>query len=463
MLIELPRYKVPKSKPMKNKKGYALLALFLSMSIISCSKNDDTIEKDSIEDINLEETLIDLYGTLDPLILPQSNAYAEIPSDPQNSLTADKVVLGKLLFHETGIALSPKMDAGKGTYSCASCHHAKAGFQSGMKQGIGEGGIGFGFKGESRSIATGYISDSLDVQPLRSPTVLNSAFQQVMLWNGQFGAKGPNEGTEAEWTVGTPKEKNNLGFEGVEIQAIAGLGVHRLKVDSTIVADLGYQEMFDAVFPDVNQNQRYTIRNAGLAIAAYERTVMPNKAPFQLWLNGDKTVMSDQEKKGAQLFFGKANCFSCHSGPALNAMEFHALGMGDLEGVSIHGVVDAATKKGRGGFTKNPADDYKFKTPTIYNLKDVEFLGHGGSFSSVKEVIEYKNIANAQNTDVPSSQLSNAFIPLNLTAEEVNQLTAFVENALYDKDLDRFVPESLPSGTCFPNADPQSKADMGCD
>jgi cytochrome c peroxidase len=98
----------------------------------------------------------------------------------------------------------------------------------------------------------------------------------------------------------------------------------------------------------------------------------------------------------------------------------------------------------------------------LYNLRDVSFFGHGGNFNSVREVIEYKNAAKAQNTEVPGTQLSPLFKPLNLTDEEIDQLTLFLENALHDPNLDRYVPEATPLGSCFPNADPQSQIDLGC-
>jgi len=173
--------------------------------------------------------------------------------------------------------------------------------------------------------------------------------------------------------------------------------------------------------------------------------------------------MSADEIAGAQLFFEKAECYTCHSGPGLNGMDFHALGMNDLEGNDVLTNVDEATKKGRGGFTGNPEDDYKFKTPQLYNLKDVQFFGHGGSFNTIKEVLEYKNEANPENGFVPQNKLSSLFGPLNLTDKEINQLTVFLEKSLYDNNLDRYVPTSLPSGNCFPNADYMSSSDLGCD
>lgn len=437
----------------------AALTIIAFYFLIGCQRDGGLHDSQSELQLQIEAQI----GSLNILKLPNSNDYQNIPQDPNNMLSQQKVVLGKFLFHETGIAQNPIQEIGQNTYSCASCHHSKAGFQSGMKQGIGEGGSGFGLHGEMRVISSAYEESQIDIQPIRSPTILNTAFQKVMLWNGQFGANGVNQNTEANWTANTPKENNNLGFEGLETQAIAGLDIHRLKIDLDFIINSPYKILFDDAFPNSPLEERYTKINAGLAIAAYERTILANEAPFQKWLNGDKGSMTETEVNGALLFFGKGNCYTCHSGPGLNGMEFHALGMDDLSGANVHGILDEATIKGRGGFTNNPDDDYAFKTPTLYNLKDVNHLGHGGNFSSVKEIIEYKNEGVAQNAIVPLAKLSSQFQPLGLTNEEINQLTAFIEIALYDPNLKRFVPESTPLNNCFPNADEQSKIDMGCD
>jgi len=427
----------------------------------SCATDQDDYVQTPLQS-SLEKQIIELFGSKESLILPASNDYNIIPNDAKNSITKAKVELGKLLFHETFLGKNPKMDESMNSYSCASCHHAAAGFQSGLLQGIGEGGIGFGLRGEGRLKSSSYLERDLDVQPIKSPSILNVAYQDVMLWNGQFGAVGSNAGTEANWTVGTPKENNSLGFEGVETQAIAGIGVHRQLIDEDFIKSSSYKALFDVAFPNDSEDNCYTKLNAALAIAAYERTVLSNEAPFQLWLNGDDFAMSDDELQGARLFFDKGQCYTCHSGPGLNGMEFHALGMNDLAGENVLTVIDEATKKGRGGFTGNSEDDYKFKTPQLYNLKDVDFYGHGGSFTSVRDIISYKNEAVHENSDVSSNKLSSLFHPLNLTDEEVDLIALFVENSLYDPNLKRYQPVSLPSGNCFPNADSQSSIDMGC-
>ena len=439
------------------------IVILSSLILIGCVDDELITQPIADQEQLFKERITDLFGNTESLVLPGEQDLSNIPADFRNELSSDKIILGKFLFHETGLALNPKNELGRGTYSCSSCHIAASGFQSGMQQGMAEGGLGFGFRGENRIMNPEYHPDSVDVQPIRVPTILNAAFQQVVLWNGQFGANGLNTGTEAQWTEGTPKATNHLGFDGLETQAIAGLGVHRMVIDTTMIKNGPYKQLFDRAFPESPENDRYTRVNAGLSIAAFVRTVLATEAPFQKMLRGEPHTMDDAEFKGAFLFYGKAQCYQCHSGPGMNGMDFHALGMNDLSGNRVIGQVDEATIKGRGGFTGNAADDYKFKTPPLYNLRDISFLGHGGSFNTVREVIEYKNKGFAQNTEVPSDQLSPLFTPLNLTEEEIDQLTLFLENALHDPNLNRYVPEATPLGNCFPNADIQSKIDLGCE
>lgn len=398
-------------------------------------------------------------------LLPRSNNLSAIPQDPNNPITVEKITLGRLLYHETGLALDPKKESGVGTYSCASCHFASAGFQAGRFQGIGEGGSGIGSNGLDRQRLSFYDGEELDVQPIRTPTVLNTAYQELMLWNGQFGATGANTGTDYLWTEDTPIATNSLGFQGVEIQAIAGLKVHRLAIEEDWLQANSYISLFDAAFPNWPLDDRYSRTTAGLAIAAYERTVMANQAPFQRWLQGNTNVMSDAEKRGAILFFGDAACVNCHTGPALNNMDFHALGMNDLDQCPeevFQTPADHSAHLGRGGFTGESQDNYKFKTPTLYNLADSPFYGHGASFRTVQEVIEYKNAAISQNERVPAQQLDPLFIPLQLSANEIEDLAAFITESLYDANLARYEPQEVLSQQCFPNNDVQSQLDSGC-
>lgn len=441
-----------------------LIVIFISWNAISCEKDNDI----SSTDDTLNSLLIKASGGRGKAYfkLPSGANLAEFPQDPRNRLTPEKVALGKILFHETCIGSNPKNTQGMMTYSCASCHHVDAGFQAGIAQGIGEGGIGFGTNGELRKLNPSYPTALIDVQPIRSPTVLNTAYQELMLWNGQFGAVGKNAYVQYAWTPGTPKETNLLGFQGLETQAIAGQNVHRLKIDKSFLNNIAsIKDLFDLAFADIPETGRMTPINAGLAIAAYERTLVSNEAPFQKWLNGDNNAMTETQKQGALLFFGKAGCVQCHTGPALNSMEFYALGTNDLlTGTfgAINAGADKAEHKGRGGFTGKAEDMYKFKVPQLYNLKGIKFLGHGAQFESVKEVLDYKNKAIKSNAIVPDTQLAGAFKPLNLTDDEIEKLRVFIEDGLYDANIKRYAPLTIPSGFCFPDNDTQSRIDKGC-
>ena len=95
------------------------------------------------------------------------------------------------------------------------------------------------------------------------------------------------------------KYQNNLGFQGIETQAIAGLTVHRLVIDKDFMMTSSYKPLFDAAFVSDDEDQRYSKVNAALAIAAYERTVLPNLAPFQQWLKGDNSAMTGETSVAA--------------------------------------------------------------------------------------------------------------------------------------------------------------------
>ncbi len=437
--------------------------LSILLFIVSCGK-EETIEESSL-DIELRNAIQEHSPnrSLDYFMLPESQNLSSIPQDPNNPLTPEKVALGAFLFHETALGSNPKNSHMLQTYSCASCHHAKAGFQSGNIQGIGEGGLGFGIFGEER------VPDETiphhDAQAIRTPTVLNVAFQSNVGWNGSFGSRGKNIGTQHLWQTNTIHEVNRFNMEGVETHTIAALDLHGMKIDENLLEMSSYKKLFDQVFADQEENDRYSKFNAAMAISAFQRTVVANNSPWQLYLKGDKSALSEEEKEGALLFFTKANCVSCHTGPALNSMEFYALGTKDLvdcEEPTLYTSESSTENLGRGGFTQEEEDLYKFKVPQLYNLKRLNFLGHGSSFSSIRDIIEYKNNGTPENSRVPNSQLAEEFAPLGLNSQEIDKLSYFIEHSLYDGNLTRYTPNSLPSGLCFPNADYRSKEDMGC-
>jgi len=117
---------------------------------------------------------------------------------------------------------------------------------------------------------------------------------------------------------------------------------------------------------------------------------------------------------------------------------------------------------GRGGFTLREEDNFKFKVPGLYNIKDTPFYFHGSSKRSLADVIDYKAEAVSENPRVNNDRLSEKFLPLDLTEVEKAQLISFLEKSLTDPELVRYGVDSVLSGFCFPNNDSQSRVDLGC-
>ena len=442
--------------------AFVTFGLFLMLHACTKDRMPTLVELDN----QLESKIISASpdGTTDFYVLPNENDLHLIPQDPKNPLTPQKVELGKLLFFDTGLAQDAVKESGKGTYSCASCHLSEAGFRPGNFQGIADGGSNYGTLGEDRVKNTEYADEELDVQSARPLSLVNVAYVSNTFWNGQFGGGGVNEGTEDLWDLREDTERNHLGFEAIETQNMDGLIAHRITINKDILDEYGYTGIFDLVFQDIPQEERYTTQTASLAFSAYIRTLISNKAPFQDWLKGNREALGYEEKNGAILFFDKAQCFQCHYNQNLGSSEFHALGVTDMDQIPSYDTSPNDRRNlGRGGFTLNEEDNFKFRVPGIYNLQGANFYFHGASKESLKDLVEYKNLAQSENPRVSQELISSKFKPLNLTEEEKDHLLAFLNNALQDPDLKRYEPTSVLSGQCFPNADQASILDLGCE
>ena len=122
--------------------------------------------------------------------LPDSDDYTTIPQDPQNTITEAKVKLGQLFFHDNRFALDGLSDQSP-SWSCSTCHTVDNGFKPGILQGIGEGGDGVGVE---RRLVFGFdpqadesASNRPDMQPIAVPSILNVAFQEVVLMERPTG------------------------------------------------------------------------------------------------------------------------------------------------------------------------------------------------------------------------------------------------------------------------------------
>ncbi len=442
-----------------------ILLLVAFVYFVACT-HDPVLDIDSQLIKLLNENA--LNGTYEHYIMPESNDYANLPNqDVKNPITDAKVQLGKLLFFETGLGLQPHYPISKQTYSCATCHIPSRGFTAGRFQGIADGAIGFGDHGEGRNINPQYTGADVDAQGARPLATINTTYITNALWAGSFGSYAVNAGTESVWHQDTLVEINFQGLQGLEANNARALTVHRQVINKAVTDSLGYTAMFDDAFPDFPESERYTRLTGSFAIAAYFRTILTNQAPFQKWLKGDLSAMNEQQKEGAILFFGKAGCVRCHNSPSLNSMPHTFFSVGVKNESETGNKVfrtDRTDKRnlGRGGFTGVRDDIHKFKVPQLYNLKNFGFYFHGASKTSIREVVEYFNAGVPENKEISPAELSPYFQPLHLSAKEVDNLIEFLDNGLFDPDLERYAPTSVMSGNCFPNNDQQSQIDLGC-
>ena len=91
----------------------AVYLLSFLLFLASCSEDDEipVVIQSTLDDdlIAVMENAANGSG-LEFFQLPGSDDFANIPADPNNPLTAEKVALGKLLYHETALGMNPRTE-----------------------------------------------------------------------------------------------------------------------------------------------------------------------------------------------------------------------------------------------------------------------------------------------------------------------------------------------------------------
>jgi len=225
------------------------------------------------------------------------------------------------------------------------------------------------------------------------------------------------------------------------------------------------------------------------AQATFLRTVVTRNTPFDRFLAGDDSALTPAQLRGARLFFtpaaggaGGAGCFGCHSGPMLNKQpndpdvagigtfveeNFFNVGIGDHPVQALNALARGRldpTKLGNDNFpyhaedigrqeiTHNPDGAFKFRALTMRQLKDGRTFFHNGSFTKVRDAVEYFNAGVPQDPTAGaaptlSTRFTNPRGPgyprgLGLSGQQVDDLADFLENALYDAAFVHHDPKS---------------------
>jgi cytochrome c peroxidase len=249
-------------------------------------------------------------------------AIPPIPAD--NSLTPEKIELGKMLFFEPRIS-------GSGVISCATCHNPALGYTDRIPRATGHEG---------------------QVGNRNTPTALNAAFLASQFWDG----REPDLEGQAVGPIQADIEMN-MNLEA----AIARLN----EFDA-------YKAAFARAFPE--DADPINAANIGKAIASFERTLITPNAPLDRYLAGDEGALTAQQKEGMKLFVD-AGCIACHAGPAFSDGNFHVF---ELPG---------SKDLGRFLVTGEDADKYAFRTPTLRNVALTYPYFNNGSVPTLEKAV----------------------------------------------------------------------------
>ncbi len=274
----------------------------------------------------------------------------------------DKVALGKLLFFDSRLSKD-------GSVSCASCHVPAAGFSDPRQFSLGVGG-----KQGGRN----------------APPAMNAAYNHLQFWDGRAGSLEE----QALGPIQNPIEMAET-LEGVVKK------LNKIKV---------YQVRFRAVFGgDISPD------NIAKAIAAFERTLISTNSPFDRFIGGDKSALSEAAQRGFDLFQGKARCVLCHNGPNFTDNKFHNIGVPQTGPLK--------EDVGRYAVTKRESDRGAFKTPSLRSIALTAPYMHTGGFKTLDEVMEFYNKGGEPVTG------KDAFMTaLNLTDQEKKDLIEFMNS-----------------------------------
>jgi len=314
-----------------------------------------------------------------------------VPAD--NPMTPEKIELGKMLFFDTRLS-------GDASVACSTCH---------------EPDQGWGF---SDDISRGYPGAK---HWRNSQSVVNSAYYGKLFWAGAAKSLEAQAPSAAKGAVSGNGEADMM--------------------EARLAFIPEYRKRFKQVFGDVWPK----LSNAWKAIAAFERTLVQTDTPFDNYMRGDKSALSDEAKRGMSLFQGKANCIECHNGAFFTDEKYYNVGVPRAERWLTDGLAQItfryelyakgvnekkyrSLKDDPGLYfrTKQESDMGKFRTPTLRYLVYTGPYMHNGAFFELEEVVEFYNEGGGKNEF--GRNKTKLIKPLNLTDEEQEDLVAFLES-----------------------------------
>lgn len=309
--------------------------------------------------------------------------------------------LGQLLFYD-------KLLSGNRNISCGTCHHPAFGSSDGLSLGLGEGGVGLG---PDRTPGIGAARIERRV-PRNAPALWNLGAKDIMVLmhdgrisrDNLFG-NGFNTPAE-EWLpqglnsilaaqalfpvtshtemAGQPEENEVAGAVNDRIDYAWPILAKRVRGISE------YRAMFVAAFDHIESPEHVSMVDIANALAAFVAVEFrSHNSRFDHYLAGDDAALSDREKQGMTLFFGKAGCSGCHAGPLLSDQGFHALSLPSFGPGRTRRFDLIARDVGRMGESDRLEDMYRFRTPMLRNVELTAPYGHNGAYPSLEDMVRH--------------------------------------------------------------------------
>ena len=389
--------------------------------------------------------------------------------------------LGRLAFHDSLLGLNDDN-------SCSGCHAAPLGF------------------GDSQSIAIGVENNNV-VGPdrtgprnqRRAPMILNNVFYPTLMWNSRFASvsRDPFDNSAgfqfpfpegfslsalphlltAQAFIPTTEKPEMAGFH----PSVPGTndGVRAAVVDRLNASD-EYRELFGENFREVRLGGPITYEMLARAIAEFEFTLVFADAPIDQFARGRKNAMTEEEKRGALIFFDSSQCVRCHavsgaSNEMFSDFREHVAGIPQISPAVGNVAFDGPANNEDFGLeqvTGIPNDRYAFRTSPLRNLALQPTFFHNGCFTTLEDAVRYHldAIGSASSyspadagidPDLQGPRGPTAPVlaridpalasPVTLSADEFRQLIAFLRTALLDPKanehaLRKLVPDRVPSG-----------------
>ena len=341
------------------------------------------------------------------LLLGMPVSAAKLP----NPVTDDDYYPGDPLKEELGrLVAFDKELSGNRNISCITCHHPYRGTSDGLSLPIGEGGAGLGVTRD-----TGEGLDAVHERvPRNAPALFNLGAREfsVMFHDGRVTVdESQPSGYLSPAGDALPHGLDNVlavqaMFPVTSGAEMAGAGGVWEQLAQRLQAIPLYVELFRQAFADVRVADDITFVHAANAIAAFEAKAWRcDNSPFDRFLRGERRAMSRLAKKGMRLFYGKARCSSCHSGPFQTDHGFHAIAMPQIDpgkgdnALAVYN--DGHDDLGLGRESGDPADNYKFRTPSLRQLIVTQPYGHAGAYATIEAVVRHHldPVASLQNYD----------------------------------------------------------------